>query len=130
LQLQPKHPPGRKSRKVRAYSEEIRRLQAEGYTCDEIRAALADVGVVVSRSTVQREAARVLQRRNPTSATVATAVSQPPPAPSTAASPIEGLSPLPSRRAEPGDLRSVRQVAEDFMKSQHTNLLLHTERKR
>ncbi len=126
MQLQPKHPPGRKSRKVRAYSQEIHRLQAEGYTCDEIRAALADVGVVVSRSTVQREAARVLQRANRTSATVAAAVSPPSPA----ASPIERQPALASGRVQPEDLRSVRQVAEDFMKSQHTNLLLNTERKR
>lgn len=48
-------------------------MQADGYTCDEIREALADVGVVVSRSTVQREAARVLQGMKHTNATVAAA---------------------------------------------------------
>lgn len=73
MQLQPKHPPGRKSRKVRAFATEIHRMQADGYTCDEIREALADVGVVVSRSTVQREAARVLQGMKHTNATVAAA---------------------------------------------------------
>lgn len=56
--LVPHAPPGRRSRKARAYAAEIRRLQAEGYTLDEIRRALADAGIEVSKSTVQREAAR------------------------------------------------------------------------
>ncbi len=58
MRLDPKHPPGRTNRKARAYQSEIARLRAEGYTCDAIRVALADSGVHVSRSTVQREAAR------------------------------------------------------------------------
>lgn len=125
MQLQPKHPPGRKSRKVRAYAAEIHRLQADGYTYDEIREALADVGVVVSRSTVQREGARVLQRMNPTSATVAAAVATPAPA----TPPIDREPALPSPRPHADDPRTARQVAEDFMKGQVINPLLRTERK-
>jgi hypothetical protein len=45
---------------------EIARLRSEGYTCEAIRSALADAGVNVSLSTVQREAARS-QRRKPLS---------------------------------------------------------------
>lgn len=56
--LVPQAPPERRSRKARAYGAEIRRLQEEGYTLDAIRQALADVGVGVSKSTVQREATR------------------------------------------------------------------------
>jgi hypothetical protein len=125
VQLQPKHPPGRKSRKVRAFATEIHRLQADGYTCDEIREALADVGVVVSRSTVQREAARALQRTKHTNATVAAAV-----ATSRQAAPQIDREPVPpSPRPHADDPRTARQIAEDFMKGQVTNPLLHTERK-
>ena len=58
MKLAPKHLPGRRTRKARAFEAEIRQLRAEGYTFEVIRAALADAGVHVSRSTVQREAAR------------------------------------------------------------------------
>ncbi len=121
MQLQPKHPPGRKSRKVRAFATEIHRLQADGYTCDEIREALADVGVVVSRSTVQREAARVL-RRTRTTVTAAVANSR-----QAAPSIDREAGPL-SPRPHANDPRTARQIAEDFMKGQVTNPLLRTER--
>ena len=136
MQLEPKHPPRRKSRKVRAFAAEIHRLHADGYTCDEIRDALAEVGVVVSRSTVQREAARGLQRPAATSARDAAAPMTTAPvtaaAAATATAPIH--EPLPCTagpRAIPDadDPRTARQVAEDFMKDQITNPLLRTERK-
>ena len=66
MQLQPKHPPGRKRRKLRAFAADIHRLQAEGYTCEEIRQALVESGVLVSRSTVHREAARAPQHSTTT----------------------------------------------------------------
>ena len=99
-------------------------MQADGYTCDEIRVALADVGVVVSRSTVQREAARALQRRHamsttPTEPTLASAPSPPP---------NDRAQVLPSPRLQAVDPRTARQAAEDFMKDQVTNPLLRTER--
>lgn len=56
--LAPVQPPGRRSRKARAYADQIRALQAVGYTLDAIRDALAAAGVAVSRSTVHREAMR------------------------------------------------------------------------
>lgn len=56
--LVPKRPPGRGSRKARGFAGEIARLQALGYTLEAIREALAEAGVTVSKSTVQREAAR------------------------------------------------------------------------
>ena len=129
VQLEPKHPPGRKSRKVRAYAAEIHRLHATGYTCDEIREALADVGVVVSRSTVQREAARGLQRPTATSATDATTRATP----TLAALPADRQPllhpPRPHAALPAGDLRTARQVAVDFMKEQVTNPRLRNERK-
>lgn len=56
--LTPRRPPGRSNRKARTFSAEIRRLHAEGYSFAAIREALAEAGVLVSISTVQREAAR------------------------------------------------------------------------
>jgi hypothetical protein len=136
VQLAPKHPPRRRRFKLRAYSPEIHRLNAEGYTCEEIREALIEVGLVVSRSTVQREAARGRQRPAATSPTNSAApktdaglVSAPAPTSNTS-----GREPQPSRAtsravAHADDPRTAKQVAEDFMKDQITNPLLHTERK-
>ncbi len=122
VKLQPKQPPARKSRKVRQYADEISRLQADGYTCEEIRMALADVGVVVSRSTVQREAARALQRKHAMDSTGSTPASAP------ATPPNDRSHVLPSPRLQAVDPRTARQAAEDFMKDQVTNPLLRTER--
>ena len=57
--LKPRHGPGRVTRKARAFVTEIARLHSEGYTLQNIREALADAGVIVSTSTVQREVARL-----------------------------------------------------------------------
>jgi len=56
--LAPADPPGRRTRKARAYSTEIRQLRARGYTYEAIRTALAAVGVDVSNRTVQRESGK------------------------------------------------------------------------
>lgn len=136
VQLEPKHPPRRTRYKLWAYSAEIHRLNAEGYTCDEIRDALAEVGLVVSRSTVQREAARGRQRpaatraTSPAGSTTAAGDATSPAAMATSS----GLEPVPSlttpRALAPADdPRTAKQVAEDFMKDQITNPLLRTERK-
>lgn len=58
MQLKPKMPPGRSSRKALRYVHEVRRLRAEGHTLESIRLALLDAGISVSLSTVRREAAR------------------------------------------------------------------------
>ena len=51
------HPAGprRGYRKARSFHAEIAALRSEGYSCEQIRAALAAAGVVVSKSTMQRE---------------------------------------------------------------------------
>jgi cytosine/adenosine deaminase-related metal-dependent hydrolase len=74
--LVPRCPPGRTNRKARAYSAEILRLRAQGYGLEAIREALADAGVHVSNSTVQREAARQAGRR-PVTRPEAVAVNSP-----------------------------------------------------
>lgn len=66
FRLAPRRPPGRLNGKVRAFAGEMGRLHDQGYTFEAIREALADVGVVVSRSTVHREVARLrLKAKSP-----------------------------------------------------------------
>jgi hypothetical protein len=124
VQLQPKHPPGRKRRKLRAFTAEIHRLQAEGYTCEEIRQALVESGVLVSRSTVQREAARVPQRSTP--ATGSATAAKPAALPVVESS--NGGAGARTARQHADDPRTSRQIAEDFMKGQVINPLLRAER--
>jgi len=62
LRLAPRRPPGRSNCKVRAFAGEIGRLHEQGYTFEAIREALADVGVLVSRSTVHREVVLLRQK--------------------------------------------------------------------
>jgi len=80
MRLTPKRPPGRCTRKARAFEDEIARLRADGYTCAAIREALADVGVHVSSSTVQREVARHLRRCAPAAAADVVTLALPAPA--------------------------------------------------
>jgi len=107
MTLNPPRPPGRRTRKARAFETEIAQLRAQGYTFGAVREALAAAGVVVSKSTVQREAAR----RAPRAASVhPRATTQAP------AAPIETLV-----RSE---FRSGKELAEDFVRSRITNRLL------
>ena len=62
MKLAPTGPPGRITRKARAFAAEIRQLRDQGYTFEAIRAALADAGVHVSSSTVRREATKTAAR--------------------------------------------------------------------
>jgi hypothetical protein len=62
MKLAPTAPPGRSTRKARAFSAEIRELRHQGYTFEAIRVALADAGVHVSHSTVRREVAKTAER--------------------------------------------------------------------
>ena len=63
MKLVPPTPPGRSTRKARAFALQMRELRAQGYTFESIRQALAAVGVQVSNATVQRELARVTPPR-------------------------------------------------------------------
>ena len=121
MRLTPKQPLGRVNRKARAFELEIVRLRSEGYTCEAIRAALADIGVDVSLSTVQREAARYSKRRslvgakevNPATTDHVPAA----PASSTCA---------PAGRAR--DPRTGKEIAADFVSKRVTNPLLRGRR--
>ena len=111
MKLAPKHPPGRRTRKARVFEAEIRQLRAEGYTFESIRAALADAGVQVSRSTVQREAARQ---------TLDAAAEGADGAARNADTPMKRQPPEPAR-AEP---LSGKDIAEAFVRNRITNPLI------
>lgn len=132
MKLIPNEPPGRSTRKARAFAPEMRALRAQGYTFEAIRQALAAAGVHVSNATVQREVARVAEGpatgaaahcglgpgHESQSALVATetpgfAMSQP----------TQPLPPSPDRPAEV-DLRSGREIAEAFASGRITNPLV------
>jgi len=114
MKLIPRTAAGRTNRRARAFSAEIARLHKEGYGYVAIQEALADVGVVVSKSTVQREVARIAQNvpslRRPQL-----------PADRTSALPTPEVSLSPP----PGDeTQSGKDIAAAFIKGQITNPLL------
>jgi hypothetical protein len=117
VQLIPKHPPGHANRKARAFGLEIARLRSEGYSCAAIRAALADVGVQVSLSTVQREATRGSKHRRPLVVSeVAAALRVDGPAPFPASALVSSIA--------VGDPRTGKQIAADFVSKRISNPLL------
>ena len=62
MNLTPPAGPRRGYRKARSFHAEIAGLRSEGYSCEQIRAALAAAGVVVSKSTMQREISSLSKR--------------------------------------------------------------------
>lgn len=117
--LVPKRPPGRSSRKASAYSAEIGRLLGLGYTLDAIREALADAGVIVGKSTVQREAARLARG--------ATEPGPPPPL-ATAPQPVQsGDKARTEAPVAPLERQSGREIAEAFVRTRITNPLLRKD---
>ena len=117
MRLNPKNPPGRASRKARAFEGEIARLRSEGYTCEAIRAALVDIGLNVSLSTVQREAARRSKQPSSSGAKGSSPVSDAePPAPSVSVNRDASKS--------AGGSRTSKQIAADFVSKRITNPLL------
>ena len=128
LRLTPKRPPGRSTRKARAFEAEIGLLRAQGYTFEAIREALAEAGVHVSKSTVQREVARHARCLRPGVAdgvdTSLGRTSAPAQAPATLGPP--DVSGRPPPRA---DLRSGKDIAQAFVHDRITNPLLRNRSK-
>jgi hypothetical protein len=118
MKLEPKHPPGRRTRKARAFEAEIRQLRAEGYTFESIRAALADAGVHVSRSTVQREADRQAFDAAAGGEDSATRNASNANMPTRRRPPVPALAPA---QAEP---LSGKDIAEAFVRNRITNPLI------
>ena len=120
MKLNPRTPPGRSNRKARAFSEEIARLHFDGYGLVAIREALADAGLNVSTSTVQREVARLSKSRNRGVPLLPT----PPVAPDIASDGPRQTTPMGLWRTD--ERRSGKDVAEAFMKGRITNSLIRT----
>ena len=129
MELVPTEPAGRVTRKARAYASEIQRLRDAGYTLAAIQRALRAAGITVSISTVQREAIRP----PPASVACATNASTPHVEP-TAAQTADTLLRLLGAEASGNppaqpvsfahDMRTGKQIAEDFMRGRITNPLL------
>jgi len=120
MKLIPKTPPGRSNRKARAFTAEIARLCRDGYGCAAIQEALAEAGMQVSLSTVQRELVRAARQPPPaTDRGLGTAAQQasPTPAPSEAITP-----PVLADKS-----LSSRGVAEEFVKGRITNPLVRSK---
>ena len=135
MKLAPTGPPGRITRKARAFASEILQLRAQGYTFEAIREALAGAGVHVSNSTVQREVARAAGRP-PTVPPVDAAASHrgtrprqstggaPTHTPATSAAPA-----VPYDEDAPMLVRGLggKETAEAFFSAHHSNPLLSTK---
>ncbi len=111
--LIPTDPPGRTNRKARAFTAEIGRLYAEGYSCEAIRRSLSNAGVEVSVATVLREARRSAAQQTTASQRIARHVE----AKVSQSQGASGPTCLP-----PG--LSARDFAADFVKSHITNPLI------
>lgn len=120
MKLSPTIPPGRPNRKARAFEAEIARLCEEGYGCKAIHQALTAAGVSVSKSTVQREVAR-LSKPSPPAARPSEAglVAAPERISDFAGSPSQDTA-LPRLS---GGVQSSKDFAAEFMKSRITNPL-------
>lgn len=124
MKLAPTGPPGRITRKARAFTAEILQLRDQGYTFEAIRAALADAGVHVSSSTVRREAAKTAGRVSAIHP-VGTAASNPcspqPPGPEAVSTNVPSTSGEGARNLA----RPVRgkETAEAFFSLHHSNPL-------
>lgn len=124
MKLAPTGPPGRVTRKARAFTAEILQLRDQGYTFEAIRAALADAGVHVSSSTVRREVTKTAGRVSAIHP-VRTAASNPsspqPPAPEAVPATVPATSGAGARNLA----RRVRgkETAEAFFSLHHSNPL-------
>ncbi len=112
MKLVPKDPPGRSTRRARGFAADIGQLRAQGYTLEAIREALAEAGVNVSKSTVQREVARAA--KGPGIARDWRTNSGPAPMPVALGIRTEA------------DPRSGREIAEAFTATQNTNPLFRS----
>jgi hypothetical protein len=119
MKLTPRDPPGRSNRKARAFEVEIARLRRDGYSCDAIREALADAGVNVSKSTVQREVARPSGPGLPAARHGSVAALD-------HAAPTSSAPQMPASLLPADELRSGKDIAEAFVRSRITNPLIRS----
>jgi hypothetical protein len=130
LKLNPISPPGRATRKVRGFGVEIRQLRAQGYSFQAIQTALAEAGLQVSKSTVQREA----KRPSPCEPGVAAAFARVIGTNTTSTRTPAQVQPITQAKVHqpPGalalqtliDHRSGKDIAKEFMQGRITNPLI------
>lgn len=118
MELQPKRQPGRTDRKAAAYASEIGRLRGDGYTYEAIREALADVGIELSTSALQREVRRLRVRSSGVSPGLQEASRK-------AANTASPTSPAPV--SAPPLSSSSRDIAEAFFNAHPSNPLLRAK---
>src|SRR5438876_9713907 len=112
MSLQTRRPPGHAKRKALTYAADIISLRGQGHSFSAIREALEDAGVLVSISTVRREA-----MRGPSATAVLKPASAPPrpyvgPADrGVVGSPVAATDPVPGATSLPG-----KAIAEEFMR--------------
>jgi hypothetical protein len=118
MKLAPKDPPGRSTRRARGFAADIGLLRAQGYTFEAIRGALAEAGVKVSKSTVQREVARreSVLSSGPSSGPVPAAQPSLP-------TPDAALAPFLSTDLSATSRLSGKEIAEAFARTRNTNPL-------
>jgi len=127
MELMPNEPPGRGTRKARAYTAEIQRLASLGYTLEVIRKALQEAGVTVSKSTIQREAKRHPWHQPERASPQAPAEAAPQPAFSVSSA-EPGAAPLAPSNPAPPSSAIGHNIAEMFFKANpSTPLLQHQE---
>ena len=118
MKLTPPAGPRRGYRKARSFHAEIAGLRSEGYSCEQIRAALAAAGVVVSKSTMQREISSLSKRPEGRVPPRSTRAPDPVPMPSRlpqTATPSPTQIPITKQRG--------KDIAEAFFKDRITNPL-------
>lgn len=121
MKLIPKSPPGRSTRKARAFAVEIAVLHAQGYSFEAIREALAEADVHVSKSSVQREVARGVQGHHPKPVAGSGALVGQPPSP---AQPPAAPEAPPSPTPFPPEPRSGKDIAQAFVEGRINNALV------
>lgn len=124
MKLAPTAPPGRVTRKARAFTAEILQLRDQGYTFEAIRAALAEAGVHVSSSTVRREVTKTAGRM-PAVHPARTAASNPSPPHSRDPAAVAAGVPATSGEGARDLARPVggKETAEAFFSLHHSNPL-------
>jgi hypothetical protein len=123
MSLQTRRPPGHAKRKALTYAADIINLRGHGHSYSAIREALEDAGVLVSISTVRREAMRgpsAIEAFKSTAAPLRPHVGQAGRTavaiPAAATAPVLGAMPLPGKA-----------IAEEFMRGRPTNTLFLKE---
>lgn len=127
MKLLPMRPAGSIARKAASFESEILELRARGYTFEAIREALAQAGVLVSNSTVQREAAKASRGAAPSVGASRSLSAPASPSPTYIAQPGPESAPDAPAWNLPSHWRSGEEVADAFVEGCVTNRFLRSK---